>query len=338
MTTNNQQFEETMKQFLSNPIVYSNLMNIIEIKEKEIESSKTETIDPLTLKDPLKDTAFNIIKLTNQPMLPILAVLYEKCLDKDNFIELCNQIIDFNDEKINEIFLNFFGQNITDELISKMNFKVLQFIIKSESTPMSELELFNMITKANITSSNVQELLKCINIASIGAENIMKIVYKSGLIDKDTCLQAVADSFDPTKCIHRNINKNPLVCVGLYNSTHVGYSKFTGDDLNNINPAMVEKFNSEYKKHDGFITLNKISFNELNSSYREIRAGSYNIRFNDRGLVRLSSINNDCESGTVCKISFYQDLFLQNSESIISISNTSAASTKAMFSFFIKNN
>lgn len=264
-----------------------------------------------------------------------LASIMPESLNKSNFSALWNSLIELADSKLNTIFLNYLQKNINDydDLIKELDVAVINFIVDSKTSNLSELEIFIIVSKwinhKSPSEQVIKQLLSKINFPTIGSENLIKIVWPTGLISDRQCLQAINDSYDDTKIHSRNLCK---IGIGYANKSYPGFRSMTKNDI--TDPNIIKLFKLEYKKNNGFMSLDEISLGNLHKDLREINVDKTCICFNNSGIARLYLTNQQYRTNSVCEISFTDNL--KNEKCDITSVGFFYVCSSSNFTFFVK--
>ena len=287
-----------------------------------------------TIFDPIKYSRHTLAQLLLSTLSSEdLLTLLKNNLNASNLAKMWNFAVDNKDEQLTQIFMNCLVKNMTDnDVISGLSFNVVKSITELKELPFSELKMFELVKKwnelTNPPNANLQLLLSNIKLSSIPSKDLITTVAPSKLLDSDTMLQIITDSYDPSKKINR---MSYQIGIGYRNKS---YDNFRMVEASDFGVELTEKFDFEMSRFNGFISLDDISIDKLNHHERQVALLDDNIIcLNNTSYCRLSETKKDYTKGSVCIIT--DDTKIDVINKITSVF-TDGANRKCKFAFFIR--
>ena len=263
-----------------------------------------------------------------------LLKLIRENITTSNLPQLWNDVIHKHDDELNELCLDFFFSNMTDEIIGGLSFAIMKFITELDKSPVPEIKMFELVKKWNelmlLSETELKILLANIRFTSIDIKDLVTIVAPSKLLDNATMLQIITDSFDATKRADRYLS--PVVIgIGYRDKSYDGFRILEETDFTE---KMIEIFNHEMSRHHGFIALEDINLDGLCEYNRQIALkNNHIVCLNKKEYGRLSLTQNKYCKGSVCFVT--DDSKIDFKEKITTIS-TISRNAKSRFAYFVR--
>ena len=236
-----------------------------------------------------------------------MEMITRQFLSKETLINIWQQSLKLSLPNLSDICLQYFCENITSEnteIIQRMTLEILIYILKSEKTTLSEIELFKIMA-TNTNGMTTPSLLAMINFYQMTSQELVEIVKPTALLSIETYVDAL--EYVSTKIKKAGINyEHTARCtkyvlgLGHYNKTYPGYEMIMSKD---VTREFEEKLDAEMKKHGGIVALDTLQLNYRAVSSSILRTESDNIRRNQCLLqVGGDNPNGIILKGIVCPI------------------------------------